>query len=236
MAPATTHDPAQGGPCPLCGSLRTAAFAEVDDRRYHRCDRCRLTFLDPAQRPGRVVERATYDLHENDPADPRYRAFLDRLVAPLLARLAPGMVGLDFGCGPGPAISAMLAEHGIEAVDYDPLYRPTPGALDGRYDFVTCTEVVEHLHAPATVLETLDGLLRPGGWIGVMTEMLEDDAGFAGWWYRRDPTHVAFFRRATMGWIAAHFGWDVTFPARSVTLFQKAPAIAGTDPGAARRG
>lgn len=208
-------------PCPLCDARHTRGFAEVDGKHYHRCDRCCLTFLDPAQRPSREIERATYDQHRNDPADPRYRAFLNRLVEPLRSHLEPGMVGLDFGCGPGPTVSAMLAGHGIRVVDYDPFYRPSPGALEQRYDFVTCTEVVEHLHAPGRELATIDRLLKPGGWLGVMTEMLEDDAGFATWWYRRDPTHVAFFRRETMAWIAARFGWQASFPARTVTLFHK---------------
>jgi 2-polyprenyl-3-methyl-5-hydroxy-6-metoxy-1,4-benzoquinol methylase len=218
MASSTSAD---GIPCPLCGALPTRRFAEVDGRHYRRCDVCCLTFLDPVQLPSRAVEGETYDQHQNDPADPRYRAFLDRLVAPLLVHLTPGMVGLDFGCGPGPTISVMLAGHGIEVVDYDPLYRPSSSALKGRYDFITCTEVVEHLHAPGRELATIDRLLKPGGWLGVMTEMLDDDAGFSAWWYRRDPTHVAFFRRETMEWIAGHFGWQVTFPASTVALFEK---------------
>jgi 2-polyprenyl-3-methyl-5-hydroxy-6-metoxy-1,4-benzoquinol methylase len=208
-------------PCPLCDAPGSQRFAEVRGRRYFRCPQCRLTFLDPTQRANRALERATYDQHQNDPADPRYRAFLARLVEPLRARLEPGMVGLDFGCGPGPAISAMLAEHDIAVVDYDPIYQPAPGALERRYDFVTCSEVVEHLHAPARALATIERLLRPGGWLGVLTEMQDDDARFARWWYLRDPTHVAFFRRETMQWIAGHFGWQITFPARNVTLFQR---------------
>ena len=56
-------------------------------------------------------EKAQYDLHENDPNDPGYRAFLDRLAGPLDKRLAPHSHGLDFGCGPGPTLSVMLEEH-----------------------------------------------------------------------------------------------------------------------------
>jgi hypothetical protein len=54
-----------------------------------------------------------------------------------------------------------------------------------------------------------------------MTEMLEHDAGFATWGYRRDPTLVAFFRREIMAWIAARFGRKVSFPGRTVALFHK---------------
>ena len=210
--------------CPLCDAPDTENFAEVETRRYLRCENCRLTFLDPAQLPSREVEGDEYDRHHNDPADPRYRAFLDRLVAPLGGHLKPGMVGIDFGCGPGPTISLMLAERGIEVVDYDPIYRPTAGALERRYDFITCTEVVEHLHAPGRELTVIDRLLKPGGWLGVMTEMQDDDAAFATWWYRRDPTHVAFYRQETMAWIAQRFGWQLTFPSRTVALFHKPAA------------
>jgi len=207
--------------CPLCAAEGARVFAEVEGRRYHRCGRCRLTFLAAAQLPDRALERATYERHENDPADPRYRAFLARLTGPLLRHLRPGMVGLDFGCGPGPAIAPMLAGHGLRVVDYDPFFRPDPAALERRYDFITCTEVVEHLHAPGREFRRLDALLHPGGRLGVMTAMLEDDGAFAGWWYRRDPTHVAFFRRETMRWIADAFAWHLDLAGPTVALFHK---------------
>ena len=211
--------------CPLCAAPRTGVFAAAGGRVYYRCGRCRLTFVAPAERPSRATELATYRQHRNDPADPRYRAFLARLIEPLLGHLRPSMVGLDLGCGPGPAIRPMLAERGLEVIDYDPLFRPDRAALDRRYDFITCSEAIEHFFDPGGELARVDRLLRPGGWLGVMLRMLTDDAGFARWWYRRDPTHVAFFRRETMAWIARRFHWQATFPGPTVALFHKpAPA------------
>jgi len=70
----------------------------------------------------------------------------------------------------------------------------------------------------------IDRLLKPDGWLGVMTEIQDDDAAFATWWYLRDPTHVAFYRRETMTWIAQNFGWQLTFPSRTVALFHKRTA------------
>jgi 2-polyprenyl-3-methyl-5-hydroxy-6-metoxy-1,4-benzoquinol methylase len=207
--------------CPLCAAPEAGRFAEADGRRYHRCRRCRLTFLAPDQLPDRASELATYRLHQNDPGDPRYRAFLARLTEPLLPHLRPGMVGLDYGCGPGPAIAPMLAAHGIEVTGYDPFFRPDRAALERTYDVITCTEVVEHFHSPGRELARLDRLLRPGGRLAVMTLMLEDDAGFARWWYRRDPTHVSFYRTETMAWIAARFGWQLQRPHPTVALFAK---------------
>jgi hypothetical protein len=207
--------------CVLCAAPRPQPFATIEREVYYRCGRCRLTFRAREQLPTRATELETYRLHENDPDDPRYRAFLARLTEPLRRHLTPGMVGLDFGCGPGPTIAPMLGAHGLEVIDYDPFFRPSREALARRYDFITCSEVVEHFHCPGREFERLDALLRAGGWLGVMTGMLEDDARFAGWWYRRDPTHVCFFRRETMSWIAGRFDWRVTFPAPTVALFRK---------------
>lgn len=204
--------------CPLCDSPDCAPFAEVDGRCYFRCARCVLTFLDPAQLPTAEEERATYALHENDPNDSGYRTFLSRLTTHLVSRLMAGAHGLDYGCGPGPALARMLEEEGFRMSVYDPVFSPDPSALDGRYDFVTCTEVVEHFHRPGGEFARLAGLLRPGGYIGIMTSWLADDAGFARWHYRRDPTHVCFYKPETFAWIARQCGWTVEFPAPNITL------------------
>lgn len=128
--------------CPLCGSA-TRAFCEDRARRYVECGDCGLVSADPASHLSAADERAIYDLHQNDPADAGYRGFLSRLADPLRAKLAPGMRGLDFGCGPGPALSIMLREAGIAMADYDPFYAPDATLLAAQYDVVTCTEVVD---------------------------------------------------------------------------------------------
>lgn len=209
------------GPCPLCGASTPAPFAEAAGRRYLRCETCRVTVLDPAQLPTPEAERAEYELHRNDPGDPGYRRFLARVTEPLLERIAPGAEGLDFGCGPGPAIAAMLGERGVSVRNYDPFFHPDATALNRRYDFVTCTEVAEHFHHPGAAFARLDGLLRPGGWLGLMTGVLHDDAGFAAWSYIREASHVTFYRPETLAWIAGRFGWDLEPVGHTVALFRK---------------
>ena len=67
----------------------------------------------------------------------------------------------------------MLEEQGYRMSLYDPFFAPSPDALERRYDFITCTETVEHFYQPGKEFRRLDRLLRSGGWLGVMTEMLE---------------------------------------------------------------
>lgn len=208
-------------PCPLCGSDRPEVFLTVTERDYLRCPDCALRFLDPAHHPDRATEEAEYRRHRNDPDDPGYRAFLARLAEPLIAALPEHAQGLDFGCGPGPALAAMLREAGHRVALYDPVFAPDTRVLEARYDFVTCTETAEHFHDPAREFARLDTLLRPGGILALMTQFQSDDARFANWNYRRDPTHVVFYREETLRWIASHHGWDCVFPRQNVALMRK---------------
>ncbi|MDF1628322.1 MAG: class I SAM-dependent methyltransferase [Alcanivoracaceae bacterium] len=191
--------------CPLCHDNDSTHFANVDDRDYFRCRRCQLTFLTPEQRPDAAAERAHYNLHENDPADPRYRDWLAQLATPLDKQLAAPSKGLDYGCGPGPALAQMMQERGHSMAVYDPIFAPDTSVLHQQYDFVTCTEVVEHFHQPAREFELLTSLLTPRGVLAIMTSLLDEGVDFYKWHYRRDPTHVCFYRRETFVWIAKHY-------------------------------
>ncbi len=207
--------------CPVCEQAGTHFFADVGGREYWRCGLCAATFLSPAQRPEPSDEKREYDRHRNEVDDDGYRRFLARLGAPLLERLSPNSEGLDYGCGPGPALAAMLREAGHRVHVWDPIYQPHPDALGRRYDFITCTEVVEHMHHPAEEFRRLDALLRPGGILGVMTIFQTCDARFADWHYRRDPTHVVFYRESTLAIVAERFGWSMEIPRPNIAIFHK---------------
>lgn len=212
--------------CPVCRGPGTHPFAAIEGRSYHRCTTCSCTFLAPHQRLPREAERDHYLTHENRPGDPGYRRFLAKLAHPLLHRLSPGSRGLDFGCGPTPELASMLREAGHEVAVHDPVFHPATQALHTRYDFVTCTEVIEHLHDPAATFGQLASLLAPAGWLALMTCFQTDDERFAGWHYRRDPTHVVFYREATLRHVAVTHGLDIEVPCKDVALMRKPAATA----------
>jgi SAM-dependent methyltransferase len=186
-------------------------------------------FRDPSQYVTREAEAARYRTHQNSLDDPRYLDFLDRLAAPMAERLARGARGLDYGCGPVPGVAALLEPRGFTTLSWDPLFHPNDAAESpGAYDFVTCSEVLEHLADPNAALDHIATLLRPGGQIGIMTQFRRDAAHFASWHYRRDPTHVCFYSPATMRWIAERRGWSVDLPADNLVFFRILPDARGT--------
>jgi SAM-dependent methyltransferase len=210
--------------CPVCRGVATRAFLDLpaEARTYWRCGHCQATFLDPACRPDPAAERAHYLTHDNRVDDPAYRAFLARLATPLLDRLAPAPLdGLDYGCGPGPALAHMLREAGHRIAVYDPFFADDPAVLRGTYDFITCTETAEHFHDPAAEFDRFDRLLQPGGWLGVMTCFQTDDAAFRDWHYRRDPTHVVFYKRETLEVLAEARNWSFECPVKDVAVMRK---------------
>ena len=210
--------------CPLCDATGAGEYHADERRPYFHCPRCRLVFVPPGYHLDRAAEKAEYDLHQNAVDDPGYRNFLSRLAEPMAQRIAVGGRGLDFGCGPAPALAALLQQRGLELTLYDSFFHPDARAFDQDYDFICATEVVEHLHRPGPELERLWRLLRPRGWLGVMTKLVTDREAFSRWHYKRDPTHVCFFSRETWTWWAAGRGSTPEFIGADVILLQK-----GTD-------
>ncbi|MFV0574237.1 MAG: class I SAM-dependent methyltransferase [Vibrio sp.] len=206
--------------CPLCESHQTNVYFE-DRRQYFQCAECSLVFVNPEQRVDAVAEKAVYDLHENDPHDQGYRRFLSRMAEPLLQRIEPNSQGLDFGCGPGPALAMMLEEQGHKVALYDLYYHPDKQVLDQQYDFVTATEVIEHLFTPNLVWQQWLNMVKPNGWLGVMTKLVKGVDAFATWHYRHDPTHVVFFSRETFEFLARRDQLQLEFIGNDVMLLKK---------------
>lgn len=209
-------------PCPLCLAQKTQDIHRDQYRAYQHCLICDLIFVARDDLLSPEEEKALYDLHENDPNDLDYRKFLNQLAQPLLARLKPPPLrGLDFGSGPGPALPIMLAEQGYTMRIYDHFYAPNPQVLADSYDFVTCSETFEHFFTPRVEWRLLVNLVKPGGWLGIMTLLLPSPKEFADWHYKNDDTHVSFYSRNTFLFLAKRDDLKVEFIGDNVILYQK---------------
>lgn len=206
--------------CPLCNAPEPALYHQDRRRDYYQCATCALVFVPAEQHLTAAAEKAEYDQHQNSPHDTGYRRFLGRLFAPLVAKLSPGARGLDFGSGPGPTLSVMFEEVGHTMSVYDMFYAFNEEVLDLQYDFITATEVVEHLSAPGVVFSQLIAKLTPGGYLGLMTKRVTTQEAFSRWHYINDPTHVCFFSEATFFWIGQRWDMAVELPAADVVLLR----------------
>ncbi len=207
--------------CPLCSGTNVRDYCSDRERSFLRCHACGLVFVPSSQFLSPEDEKRRYDLHRNSPDDEGYRRFLLRIFVPLNARLTPGSWGLDFGCGPGQVLAGMFRESGHFMAAYDRFYRPDADALKGRYDFITATEVLEHLRLPGEELARLWSCLKPGGVLGVMTRPVVDTADFPTWHYKNDRTHICFFSPMTLEWLAVLWGASLERPEKDIALFLK---------------
>jgi 2-polyprenyl-3-methyl-5-hydroxy-6-metoxy-1,4-benzoquinol methylase len=207
--------------CPLCLSDRIVDYSKDMLRDYLSCENCQLVFVPHQFHLSSADERAQYDLHENNPDDSGYRKFLSRLADPLGERLAANSQGLDFGCGPGPCLSLMLEEQGHCVALYDLYYADNRSAFERDYDFITATEVIEHLSQPMSELQGLWNLLKPGGYLGLMTKLVADAEKFANWHYKTDPTHISFFSAETFEYLGEQWGSAPVIIGADVIIFQK---------------
>jgi len=98
---------------------------------------------------------------------------------------------------------------------------PWLAPLQQTYDFITSTEVVEHLADPLSVLDRLWSLLRPEGLLVLQTKRVLDDERFRLWHYPADPTHITFFAEASFIWLARRWQAEVRFPHADVVTFQR---------------
>ncbi len=209
--------------CPLCISSEIQDFYEDKKRRYLQCDRCDLVFVATEFLPDRLQEKAEYDLHENSFEDTGYRQFLNRAFMPVTEKQTPPASGLDFGCGPAPVLADMLTQAGFSMKWYDPIYANDKSVLSGRYDFITCTEAIEHFHRPVQEISLLTSLLKPDGLLVVMTKRVENPEKFASWHYKNDMTHVSFFSASTFDYIGREYGFSATLYSKDVVLLKKHP-------------
>ncbi|MDO6685640.1 MULTISPECIES: methyltransferase domain-containing protein [unclassified Agarivorans] len=207
--------------CPLCCATSPSDFYRNKCSQYWHCPSCDLIFLDPNDLLSADAEKAHYDCHNNDPQDQAYLGFLRQVSEPVVAALTHQAIGLDFGCGPGPALALLLEQAGHQLLNYDPIYYPDEQLLTQTYRFVTSSEVVEHFNFPEQAWQRLISLVQQPGLLAVMTKRHSGTKVFPQWYYKNDPTHVAFYSDKTFAWLAEHYQMKLEIVSPSVALFHR---------------
>lgn len=181
--------------CALCGGREFAPVCRAAAHAVVRCPGCGLHLLNP--QPGdaelREIYHPTYSFFGAEPGAEACVSRVKRATADhyldLLARA--GVAGgrlLEVGCGDGDFLfQAARRGFSVEGIDYsthscakaqaklDASTRVHCGEIsllsDRResYDLCVACDVIEHVRQPAVFLQTVRGLLRPGGRVFLVT-------------------------------------------------------------------
>ena len=186
-------------PCRLCQGLNTILiYHSPNGRAFYQCPACGYTqlhsqcFVSPEQ------EKARYLLHENNVESEGYQNFLKPVVEQILKYQNPSDQGLDYGAGPSSVVVHMLQKKHYSIDSYDPIFHQDQKILNQKYDYLVCTEVVEHFKNPIVEFEKMLSLLKPQSLLFLKTGLTDSVKNFSEWHYHRDPTHVGFFNQKSL--------------------------------------
>lgn len=190
-------------PCPLCRAP-AISLPPIQKRAFLHCRQCDLIFVPPAQHLTPAEEKLRYQQHQNTLENEGYVNMLGRCVDLLRRHASDVRHVLDYGCGPSPVLVELLHRAGYQASGYDPFFA-TDVDLSNTFDAVTCVETSEHFAQPRANLQRILRLIRPQGYLAIMTRFHQGPDCLGDWWYARDPTHVAFYSHKTLHWICGEF-------------------------------
>ena len=180
--------------CPLCDQYGEIFYGDS----HFCCNGCSGIFVAPDFHPSPEEERKRYEEHVNDVTDVRYQNFVSPITNAVKNNFFINSLGLDFGSGTGPVISKVLGDSGYKLLQFDPYFCNDTYALQLKYDYIVCCEVIEHFHSPSKEFDLLKNLLKPNGHLYCMTHLYDNKIDFDNWYYKNDNTHVFIYQRETM--------------------------------------
>ena len=207
--------------CTVCKNNKIEFFFNIENLDYWQCKLCKATMLNPIHFISSNKEKKHYLKHNNEIDDTRYRDFLTNLIEPLKDKICVNDIGLDYGCGYAPALADILKKDGFNIELYDPFFFKNENIFFRKFKYITCSEVVEHFFKPYEEFNKIDRMLAGKSWFAVMTSFMTEDYLFKNWYYRRDPTHVVFYKKITFKVIANQRNWELTFPSKNLVFFHK---------------
>lgn len=88
------------------------------------------------------------------------------ILAEAMARRAAHVTGIDLAAKPLGVARLHALEAGVDNLDYREIATEALAAEQpGRFDVVTCMEMLEHVPDPSAVVKACAALVKPGGWV-----------------------------------------------------------------------
>ncbi len=199
--------------CKICHQQTISLYDEIMQSNFFHCNSCEFIFKDENNYVTQARELQQYENHNNSFDSSGYvqmfQDFMDATFRPYKEEIK---TALEFGSGPGPVLSELLKREGFEVDMYDKYFSPEKVFENKKYDLITSTEVIEHIDDPLELFAFFKTHLNPGGYLALMTQFHDNTQdGFLKWWYRKDPTHITFYRPHTFDVLAEKFGFELRF-------------------------
>ena len=197
--------------CKICNKPATPFIDERNKWEFFHCKECEFIFKNPICYVDKTNELKQYQHHNNTIESPGYvemfEKFIDATFHPHMPKIK---TALEFGSGPGPVLSELLKQRGLDVDIYDKFFSPQKIYENKKYDLITSTEVIEHIESPLEVFELFSKHIKKNGYLALMTQFHKNEQeDFKKWWYKNDPTHICFFRPRTFEVLALACGFEV---------------------------
>lgn len=216
--------------CPICSNPAVfigKRSGKLDSREYayFHCDSCRFSFIGNPRADyeaiysdeyyeGRGADPSVDYIYELEKPDRTIRNYEWQGIVSIFNELLPsGGRWLDFGCGPGGLV-AFARQRGMDAVGFEEGRGAEAGRSrgiqilsadqlkteEGKFDFVSAIEVMEHTADPLAALRLVRSALKPGGVFFLTTGNAKPWRGrLLDWGYTMIPeVHISFFEPETL--------------------------------------
>lgn len=203
--------------CPLC-KYPGSYFYKTE---FYLCGNCFGIFKDAGTYLSAVEEKARYEKHNNDVNDIGFQQFVFPMTSYILNNFVLSHRGLDFGSGTGSAVSKILQDHNYHIKQYDPFFTDKQALTGQKYNYIVCCEVMEHFQNPDEEFQLLYELLEQNGTLICMTHLYDPSIDFHRWYYKNDPTHIFFYQKETIDYIAGKYRYSSAFIDHRLIVFKK---------------
>jgi hypothetical protein len=193
--------------CPLCDCHHPSLILKADLREYWLCPKCFLIFVPSQFFISKKEEVNRYLEHDNNLQNKGYVEMFQKKINTIKEVCPKVKIVLDYGCGYAPVLKTLFERQGYDASIYDPNFFPEEKP-NQKYDLIISTETFEHIKKPREDLVHLIQKISTNGYLAVMTRFYPIKKNnlclnsFGKWYYKRDPTHIAFYSQKTFSWMA----------------------------------
>jgi hypothetical protein len=165
--------------CPICKTdVITNGKVRFNDTKivtFYKCHSCAYIFCPEMFEwdLGKEVYNENYGIYDpefkNDKRNVRNSKFVDKLLNKLKFKVRH----LDYGGGTG-RMSRILRKKGWDSTSYD-MYHNNQERPEGKFNFITCIEVIEHAKDPFELMKDLTSFLSDDGMILLTTLLANKD-------------------------------------------------------------